>query len=70
AALENAGLAAFDGLEPEYFSVLDPETLRATEHLEDGLVLVACAVPLGAARLIDNHVYRIHGDRVEKALLF
>jgi len=70
ALLQAAGLQVLEGLQPEYFSVLDPETLEQPPHLDDGLVLVACAVPLGSARLIDNLVYRIDGNRVETALLF
>jgi pantoate--beta-alanine ligase len=70
AVLEAAGMEALEGLAPEYFSVLDPDTLGAPARLEDGLVLIACALPLGTARLIDNHVYRINENRVEKALLF
>ena len=38
---------------PDYVSVVDPETLAPVEQL-DGPALMACAVKLGNARLIDN----------------
>jgi len=72
----NAGVLARRGMEilaeaePEYFEVVDPETLETPGSVGDGLLLIACAARLGGARLIDNHVYRIEGKRVEEALLF
>jgi pantoate--beta-alanine ligase len=55
AALEAAGRAAMaaDGVEPEYLSVVDPETLEPLE-VAAGRVLVAVAARVGPARLIDN----------------
>ena len=57
AALEAAGRAAMaaHGVEPEYLSVVDPETLEPVVELA-GRVLVVVAAPVGRARLIDNAV--------------
>jgi pantoate--beta-alanine ligase len=55
AALEAAGraaMAAYD-VQPEYLSVVDPETLEPVE-LAAGRVLVVVAARIGPARLIDN----------------
>jgi pantoate--beta-alanine ligase len=41
------------GVEVEYFSVVDPETLAPVERIE-GPVLVAGAIWVGKTRLIDN----------------
>jgi pantoate--beta-alanine ligase len=70
AALEARGLELLSELDVEYFSVLDPQTLERPRQVSDGLLLIACAARLKGARLIDNHVYRITGERVEEALLF
>ena len=43
----------FDAVQLEYFSVVDPETLTPVERIE-GSVLIAGAIWLGSARLIDN----------------
>ena len=64
------GELADGGVDPEYFAVLDPETLSPPARITGGLVLVACAARLGKARLIDNHVYRIGEDGVHETLLF
>ena len=68
--LEALGATALSELELEYFSVVDPKILERPERLRDGLVLMACAARVGPARLIDNHVYRIEGERAEEAALF
>jgi len=43
----------FDGIQLEYFSIVDPETLMPVERIE-GPVLIAGAIWLGSTRLIDN----------------
>jgi pantoate--beta-alanine ligase len=43
----------FDGVQLEYFSIVDPESLVPVERIE-GLVLIAGAIWLGSTRLIDN----------------
>jgi pantoate--beta-alanine ligase len=72
--LAAAGLAALNaepGLEPEYFAVVDPDTLEPPERIPDsGKLLVACAARLGGARLIDNHVFSIGEDGIHETLLF
>jgi pantoate--beta-alanine ligase len=52
---EAAGIAAMRaaGVEPEYFAVVDPDTLERVERV-DGRVLVVVAARVGPARLIDN----------------
>ncbi|MCU0313155.1 MAG: pantoate--beta-alanine ligase [Solirubrobacteraceae bacterium] len=51
----DAGLRALaaGGAEPEYFAVVDPETLEPAGPLE-GELLLACAARVGDVRLIDN----------------
>ncbi len=41
------------GVAPEYFAVVDPDTLAEVERV-DGRVLVVVAARVGPARLIDN----------------
>jgi pantoate--beta-alanine ligase len=55
APAEAAGRAAMRaaGVEPEYFAVVDPDTLEGVERI-DGRVLVVVAARVGPARLIDN----------------
>jgi pantoate--beta-alanine ligase len=55
ARAEAAGRAAMRsaGVEPEYFAVVDPDTLERVERI-DGRVLVVVAARVGPARLIDN----------------
>ena len=55
ARAEAAGRAAMRaaGVEPEYFAVVDPDTLERVEQV-DGRVLVVVAARVGPARLIDN----------------
>jgi pantoate--beta-alanine ligase len=53
AAAEAAGRAAMDGVEPQYLSVIDPETLEPVPEVA-GRVLVVVAARVGPARLIDN----------------
>jgi pantoate--beta-alanine ligase len=53
AALEAAGRAAMDGVEPDYLSVIDPETLEPADDVA-GRVLVVVAARVGPVRLIDN----------------
>lgn len=43
----------FDGIQLEYFSIVDPETLTPVERIQ-GPVLIAGAIWLGPTRLIDN----------------
>jgi pantoate--beta-alanine ligase len=52
---EAAGLAAMqaDGVEAEYLTVVDPDTLEPLDRV-DGRVLVVVAARVGPARLIDN----------------
>jgi pantoate--beta-alanine ligase len=52
---EAAGLAsmAAAGVEPEYFAVVDPDSLERVQQV-DGRVLVVVAARVGPARLIDN----------------
>ncbi len=69
-ALEDLGRELLSDLAMEYFSVVDPDTLERPAKLADGLVLMACAVRLGGARLIDNHVYRIDEEGARPVLLF
>jgi pantoate--beta-alanine ligase len=47
----------FDGVQVEYFSIVDPETLIPVERIE-GPVLIAGAIWLGSTRLIDNVTVR------------
>jgi pantoate--beta-alanine ligase len=55
APAEAAGRAAMRaaGVEPEYFAVVDPDTLVRVQRI-DGRVLVVVAARVGPARLIDN----------------
>jgi pantoate--beta-alanine ligase len=55
APAEAAGRTAMRtaGVEPEYFAVVDPDTLERVERV-DGRVLVVVAARVGPARLIDN----------------
>jgi pantoate--beta-alanine ligase len=53
AAAVAAGRAAMDGVEPDYLSVIDPETLEPVQEVA-GRVLVVVAARVGPARLIDN----------------
>lgn len=51
----NAGYATFDGVQPEYLSLADPETLEALHGpIQRGLMSTAAWV--GGVRLIDNVV--------------
>jgi pantoate--beta-alanine ligase len=53
AALRRAATVTFDGLEPEYLAVVDPETFAPLTTI-DGPALVAVAARVGPVRLIDN----------------
>lgn len=55
AAASAAGLAALSdaGADPEYFAVVDPQTLAPLGELS-GEALLACAARVGDVRLIDN----------------
>jgi pantoate--beta-alanine ligase len=53
AVAEAAGLAAMDGVKPEYLAVVDPDTLAGVHEIAGG-VLVVVAARIGPARLIDN----------------
>jgi pantoate--beta-alanine ligase len=44
-------------VEPEYFEIVNPDTLSVPEAL-DGELLVAVAARVGRARLIDNTTVR------------
>jgi pantoate--beta-alanine ligase len=48
------------GLEPEYFELVDPETMAPVQHIE-GDVLAVVAARVGVTRLIDNDT--IHNGR-------
>ena len=47
-----------DGIEPEYFAVVDAATLAPLERVS-GEVLIAVAARVGPVRLIDNEVVRV-----------
>lgn len=49
---------ASQGLSPEYVELVDPITLRESPAVLDGTTLLAVAVPIGRARLIDNTLLR------------
>jgi len=53
AAINSLVVPFFEGIQLEYFSIVDPETLQPIEHIE-GPVLIAAAMWLGSTRLIDN----------------
>jgi pantoate--beta-alanine ligase len=55
AAVAGAGLAALRarGVEPDYFAVVDPDTLEPLDAV-DGRALVLTAARVGPTRLIDN----------------
>ena len=59
AKIATAGKAAMaaDGIDPEYFAVVDRASLRALDTV-DGEALVAVAARVGPVRLIDNIVIR------------
>jgi pantoate--beta-alanine ligase len=56
AAVEAAGVAAMraTGVEPEYFALVDPDTLKPVQPGGAQRVLVVVAARVGPARLIDN----------------
>ena len=56
AAVEAAGVAAMRaaGVEPEYFALVDPDTLEPVQPGGAQRVLVVVAARVGPARLIDN----------------
>lgn len=71
AAIGQARLAAAPGLRPEYFAVVDPETLAPPARVpEPGRLLIACAARLGRTRLIDNLAFAVTKDAVHETLLF
>lgn len=50
---------AVEGLEVEYFEVVDGQTLQAIQNWDDSSYVVACiAVYAGKIRLIDNVIYK------------
>ncbi|MEO1259106.1 MAG: pantoate--beta-alanine ligase [Bacteroidota bacterium] len=52
-------MLAIPGMKPEYFSIVDGETLRPVEVFEDVKLAVACtAVRVGEVRLIDNMILK------------
>ena len=55
-AAEAAGVAAMRaaGVEPEYFAIVDPDTLEPVQPGDAQRVLVVVAARVGPARLIDN----------------
>jgi pantoate--beta-alanine ligase len=59
-SLRRAAAAAMtrDGVEPEYFVAVDPDTLEPVERLR-GDVLLAVAARVGPVRLIDNELVRL-----------
>jgi pantoate--beta-alanine ligase len=60
AAVALAGTRAMraEGIDPEYFAVVDPEKLAPVARIE-GEVLVAVAARVGPVRLIDNTILRV-----------
>lgn len=71
AAIGRARLDAAPGLRPEYFAVVDPETLAPPPSVpEPGRLLIACAARLGRTRLIDNLAFAITKEAVHETLLF
>jgi pantoate--beta-alanine ligase len=50
-----AATAALDGVEPEYLTLVDPDSFEPV-HTVNGRVLVAVAARFGATRLIDNTI--------------
>lgn len=58
--IQRAGIHAMrvDGIEPEYFAVVDSSSLEARAHLE-GDVLIAVAARVGPVRLIDNELVHL-----------
>ena len=52
---------ARDGISPEYFVAVDPETLEPLEPLDAlrGDVLLAVAARVGPVRLIDNELLHL-----------
>jgi pantoate--beta-alanine ligase len=68
--LGEARIVAIAGAMPEYFSLVEPETLQMPSRIGTGLILVACALRFSKARLIDNHVYFCEGEAAREALLF
>jgi pantoate--beta-alanine ligase len=55
AAIARAARAAMDDVEPEYLTLVDPESFELV-HNVNGRVLVAVAARIGDTRLIDNTV--------------
>jgi pantoate--beta-alanine ligase len=51
--IRNSVAPLFDGVQLEYFSIVDPDALTPVERI-DGPVLIAGAIWLGSTRLIDN----------------
>ncbi|MDP6419167.1 MAG: pantoate--beta-alanine ligase [Candidatus Krumholzibacteria bacterium] len=68
--LEARGREQLEGLKLEYFSMLEAESLRPVSRLESGLYLLAGAIRFKSARLIDNRVFLVDGERVEEGILF
>jgi pantoate--beta-alanine ligase len=64
AAVAGAGLAALraHGVEPDYFAVVDPDTLEPLDAV-DGRALVLTAARVGGTRLIDNVLVESHDRR-------
>ena len=59
-AVAQAGVETMrrDGVEPEYFAVVDPATLAPLERIS-GDVLIAVAARVGPVRLIDNEIVSV-----------
>jgi pantoate--beta-alanine ligase len=53
-----------NGIEPDYFEIVHPETFTAVPRLE-GRVLAVIAAPVGGARLIDNLPIQVPGAESE-----
>jgi len=71
AAIGRDLLALAPGVAPEYFAVVDPETLAPPARVpEPGRLLIAGAVRLGRTRLIDNLVFAVTKEAVHETLLF
>jgi pantoate--beta-alanine ligase len=60
ASIARAGRDAMlhDGVEPEYFAVVDADTFAPLTRVE-GDVLIAVAARVGPVRLIDNEIVRV-----------
>lgn len=68
--LEARGREQLEGLTLDYFTLLEAESLLPAARLESGLYLLAGAIRFESARLIDNRVFLVDGEKVEEGMLF